>query len=307
MSGNLTSRRRTSPSLNALRAFEATARLGRVGLAAHELNVTHGAVSRQVRLLEESLGVDLFTGPKHHQRLTRDGAALAERLSEGFEIIEGALAVLSGAGAPLLVACHPSVAAKWLIPRLPSFTRAHPEVRLSLLDLAPGEVTARAAKASIRMMAGEVEPELVSIPFVKNHVGLVCAPTLAEGLDAVRLDEAPRLVSETRHAAFAEWAALGGRALAPREPIRFGHLHIMIDAALAGLGVAVAPFALVADDMARGRLVAPFGFVAAPGDFALIRSRRARDPGLKALEAWLVSEGARMPSPPMDALAKAAV
>lgn len=285
------------PSLNALRAFEAVARLGRVGLAARELNVTHGAVSRQMRILEETLGCELFTGPKHDQEVTEAGRALAVRLTEGFEIIEQAVADVVTPADALALACHASIAAKWLIPRLAAFTHAHPAIRLSLQDLPPGDVVASGVKGSIRIVNGELDPSMVAVPFFPNHVGLVCTAAVAERIAAHGFAGVPRLVSETRPTSFAEWEDLGGAPTGEAEPLRFSHLHFMIEAAAAGVGVAVSPWALVADDVARGRLQAPFGFRQAEGHFALIRPRDSRDRALRAFEAWLVAEGARTPAP----------
>lgn len=299
MSGKVTARRRTTASLNALRAFEAVARLGRVGLAARELNVTHGAISRQMRILEESLDLILFTGPKHDQALTEAGAALAARLTQGFEIIEAAVAEVAGPADVLPIACHASIAGKWLIPRLAAFTEAHPQVRLSLQDLPPAEIAAPGAKGSILILTREPPAGYVSVPFMSNHVGLVCTPGLAQRFGRDGPNGAPRLVSDTRPAAFAEWAEAGGLPLEPAEPLRFSHLHFMIEAALAGVGVAIAPWTLVADDVVEGRLTAPYGFVEAGGAFALVRQEDSRDRPLRAFEDWLISEGARTPPAPM--------
>ncbi len=298
MSGKLTSRRRLTPSLNGLRTFEAAARLGRVGLAARELNVTHGAVSRQIRLLEEVLGAALFTGPKHDQRLTPVGAALARRLTEGFEIIESAVGPLAGPAAALRMACHPSIAAKWMIPRLSGFTRDHRELRLSLLDLGSDEMMGPDAAASVRIVVGEPPRGFTITPFSGNDIGLVCSPAVAGHIAREGLDAAPRLVSQTRPQAFEEWAALSGRSPGPAETLSFSHQHFMVDGAVAGTGTAIVPWLLAADDVAAGRLVAPFGFVPAPGVFALIHPRGRRSPGLKAFEAWLIEERRRTPAAP---------
>lgn len=298
MSGKVTSRTRLPLSLNGLRSFEAVARLGRVGLAARELNVTHGAVSRQVRLVEEALGAALFSGPKHDQRLTPAGAALARRLTEGFAIIESAVDQLAGPSAALRIACHPSIAAKWMIPRLNGFTRDHRALRLSLLDLASDEMMGADAAASVRIVVGEAPPGFALTPFSRNDIGLVCSPAVAQDIIVDGLDGVPRLVSQTRLQAFDEWAALAGRSAGPAETISFSHQHFMVEGAAAGAGVAITPWLLVADDIAAGRLCAPFGFVPAPGVFALIHPRGRRSPGLKAFEAWLVEEGRKTPAAP---------
>jgi len=298
MSAKLTARSRLPTSLNGLRSFEAVARLGRVGLAARELNVTHGAVSRQIRLLEEALGAPLFDGPKHDQALTPAGVALSHRLTEAFEIIESAVGQIAGGAAPLRVACHSSITAKWLIRRMGGFTSAHPEYLFSLLDLGAEEIMSEEATASVRIVTGDVGLPLTVVPFASNETGLVCSPEMATRVTRDGLARVPRLVSQTRVRAFEEWSALSGLSGPQGETLGFSHLHFMIDAAVAGLGVAVAPWMLVADDVTAGRLVAPAGFVATPGVFALVYPRGRRSPGLKAFEAWLVEEGRRTPPPP---------
>ena len=125
---NLTSR--ALPSLNALRAFEAMARTGRATLAAEELNVTHSAVSRQVKTLEEQLGVRLFRGPKHRLELTDEGRRLLPALTAAFDQIASAVGQVRTGGDDLLIAVNASVSVKWLIPRLARFTAAYPNMNL---------------------------------------------------------------------------------------------------------------------------------------------------------------------------------
>lgn len=113
------------PSLNALRAFEAMARTGRATAAAQELNVTHSAVSRQVKALEAALGVRLFTGPRHHLELTAAGRTLAPALSGAFNQIAQAVRRVRSDGVDLHIAVNASLSVKWLIPRLPAFAGMH--------------------------------------------------------------------------------------------------------------------------------------------------------------------------------------
>ncbi len=120
--------RRQLPPLNALRAFEAFGRHGRMTLAAEELCVTHGAVSRQIRQLEEHLGVALTEGPRSRLRMTEAGLKLAQALTPAFDQIAAASPRRAPDGPrPLVVSCLPTFAMKWLIPRLPGFQAGHPE------------------------------------------------------------------------------------------------------------------------------------------------------------------------------------
>lgn len=124
--------RRTHP-LNALRAFEAAARLGRVSAAADELGVTHGAVSRQVRQLEQYLDVELFEGSRRRPVVTLAGTRLADRLTPLFQRLDDTLIdVVDQRHGPLDVACYSTFAVRWLIPRLHRFQKANQNIDVRL-------------------------------------------------------------------------------------------------------------------------------------------------------------------------------
>src|ERR1700761_6311810 len=150
------------PSLNALRAFEAMARTGRATLAAEELNVTHSAVSRQVKALEAHLGVRLFQGPKHRLTLTPAGQALLPALSHAFDEIATAVRRLKNDGEDLHLAVNASISVKWLIPRLADFTAKHPEIQLHLEELPSQAMSHRGAQAVVRIVpsARLAEPQV---------------------------------------------------------------------------------------------------------------------------------------------------
>lgn len=286
------------PSLNALRAFEAMARTGRATLAAEELHVTHSAVSRQVKALEQSLGVRLFTGPKHRLELTPAGAALLPALTAAFDQIAGAVRQVRGGAEDLHIAVNASISVKWLIPRLSRFTQVHPGVRLHLTELAPQATAQRGADAVVRLVPTSRLADPLATAFMPSQLGAVMSPGLAERFpDALR---APRLVSQTHPQGWAIWAALAGLELpaAPEQP--FAHLHFALDAAIAGLGVAVLPWPLVADYVASGRLVAPFGFIPAQSGFALLAAPGVSSRALDQFRGWLVAEGAKMDPPPKE-------
>ncbi|TAJ56210.1 LysR substrate-binding domain-containing protein [Brevundimonas sp.] len=278
---NLTSRT-ALPSLNALRAFEAMGRTGSATRAAAELNVTHSAISRQVKALEAALGVRLFEGPKHQLRLTVRGEALRARLGAGFDTLTEAVRAARDA-AEVHVAIHQSLAVKWLIPRLGAFERDCPGITLHLTDLAPAATRQRGADLMVRYLDGPALKDSGVVRLADNRIGLVCAPALAAG----DLSAAPRLVARTRMGGWGEWSRLTGHA-EPRGPTRtLTHLHFVLDAASAGLGIAVLPWIIVAEDVAAGRLVAPFGFVADGGALATIRSGGEAGRAARTVIRWL--------------------
>lgn len=283
--------RRPLPSLNGLRAFEAMGRTGGATTAAAELGVTHSAVSRQVKMLEAILGVRLFEGPRHQLRLTARGRALLAGLSPGFDALDAAVHAVRGHH-EVRLAVHPSLAVKWLIPRLADFERRRRDVVLDLSELPPHAARKRGADVLLRYLDADALAGPGVDVLVENFVGLVHAPGLAA--DAVA--GAPRLTASTRAEAWAEWSAASGQPI-PAAPARtLTHLHMVLDAAAAGLGVAVLPWTIVADDVAAGRLAAPFGFVPDGGALAAIRMNGAANRGERVLIRWLREQaGANRP------------
>ena len=132
------------PSLNALRAFEAAARLQSVSQAAAELSVTHGAVSRQIRLLEDDLGLALFSKEGRGVKLTDAGVRLREVAGEAFERLRGTCQELrqQTANAPFVLGCPGSLLARWFIPRLDRLNRELPDLHLQL-SASEGELDPR--------------------------------------------------------------------------------------------------------------------------------------------------------------------
>ena len=302
-------RRRALPSLTGLQSFEAFARLGGMTAAAQELHVTHGAVSRQVRTLENRLGVALVVGPRHDLKLTEAGQCLALALTSAFDQIAAAL---PGAGPDqeLVVSCLGTLAMKWLIPRLPRFLDQHPGLRVRILESYAAVDFSAGVHAAIRIHDGRAPEGIRVRPFMAHHHGPVLAPDLWAACDGdvARLLALPRLHSESFRPAWREWAARVGLDLTDaREDREFEHNSYMLEAAAAGLGVAVAPWAFAASDVERGRLVAPLGFAPVEARYALLHPAHAQNPLADALAEWLRREGAATsPPPPPDVVPKAA-
>jgi LysR family glycine cleavage system transcriptional activator len=294
--------RRTLPPLNALRAFEAFGRNGRMTAAADELFVTHGAVSRQIRQLEQWLGFPLTEGPKTQLKLTPEARRLLGAASAAFDLIEEAAARTPVADKDLRLACSGTLATRWLIPRLPDFLARHPDIRIQLSELS-GEVDFEAdqADAGIQLRTRGAPGQQMT-PFLANICGPVLSPArwAALGQQPDALWGEPRLHSRTWLTAWDSWAA--SAPLPPPTMERsFEHFSHAIEAAVAGLGVAMSPWTFVADDIARGRLVAPMGFLTLPARLALVRPAGRDNPAIDRLAEWLVEQGARMPAPPKPA------
>lgn len=293
------------PSLNALRAFEAMARTGGATRAAAELNVTHSAVSRQVKALEAQLGLRLFEGPRHALVLTEAGRELAPELSAAFGRMAAAVARTRGAGRDLYVAANHSLAVKWLIPRLADFGHRHPEVRVHLVELAPHAVACPGADLLLRIVGADQIAALGAQPLIPNALGPVIAPSLAGDDPRAAVLTAPRLAARTHPGAWTEWAGLAGGdarraadpAPAPAERI-VAHLHFALDAALSGWGAAVVPWAVAAEAVRDGRLLAPLGFRPTPGAIAAVPGAGEATRERRLFLRWLIEQGRAMPPAP---------
>lgn len=255
------------PSLRALRAFEATARAGSLTRAAKELSVTHGAVSRQVHALEDELGHRLFERTSHGMTLTRAGSHLYAASHAAFGMIEGAVETLRPARADrhLRVSCLGTLAMRWLIPRLGSFPKQSSERILLEESYAPLDCDQIPYDIAIRVDRPPWPEGFEITPLFEDRTGPVCAPErLAERDDIDALLLLPWLHTRTRLSAWQDWLAATGRERhdQARPGSTFDHFFYLIEALLAGEGVAVVPQIFVADLIGQGRLIAPFGFVA---------------------------------------------
>lgn len=288
---------RSLPSLNALRAFEAAARLGSVTAAAAELHVTHGAVSRQVKQLEQALGTALFHRAGTRLRLSEAGARLLPVLTSSFDLMEAGVAQAARArGGNLIVSCLGTFAMRWLIPRLFAFRAAHPdiEVQLSASD-APVSFLRDRFDLAIRTERPPWPADMIAKPFIVEEVGPVLSAGLQEKLHLRALEDLRRatlLHTGTRLLAWPDWFASVGQAeIQPAAVQTFEHFYFMLQAAASGLGVAIGPKPVIEDDLAAGRLVAPFGFVRSGLSYVSLRPH-ADDSRAALFEAWLLAQPA---------------
>jgi DNA-binding transcriptional LysR family regulator len=260
-------------------------------------------VSRQIRQLEEWLGYPLTEGPKTQLRLTPKAQRLLDAATAAFDTIQEAAATVRAPDREVRLACHGTLAIRWLIPRLPDFVDRHPEVRLQLRELT-GEVDLKAvadidAALQVRTDAQSIQDHT---PILANWYGPVLSPQRWSTLDqaAGRLLVEARLHTRTWPQAWDNWSKAAGMALPSGAAERsFDHFSHVLEAAAAGLGVAMAPWIFVAEDVAAGRLIAPLGFVKVPGRLTLVRLPGRSCVGLDRLAAWLVEQGERMPPPPL--------
>ena len=260
---------RRLPPLNALRAFEAAARHLSFLKAAEELNVTAGAVSQQIKTLEDHLSLKLFRRQARGVLLTDAGQRYGKRISELLDQIAAATRDLGrqSGGAVLTVTTMPSFAARWLIPRLGAFGRLHPELAVrTLADDKLATFLDDDVDVAIRFGAGNYVGLTADFLF-REEVFPVCSPRLLEG------DMPPRRLEDLAHHTLLhdephpglhelEWSAWlakrGIRNIDAHQGPRFTYTHMSLTAAAMGQGLALGTSVLCADDLESGRLVRPF-------------------------------------------------
>ncbi|MBV4485134.1 transcriptional regulator GcvA [Pseudomonas sp. SWRI153] len=288
------------PSLNGLRAFEAAARHMSFTLAAAELNVTQTAISHQIRRLEAELGVTLFLRLKDGLALSDEGQTYLPGIRSAFQALRHSTQQLfeSRANSVLTISTLVSVASKWLLPRLPGFQQAFPEidVRISastgLVDFRQGGID-----AAIRYGRGEWKGLRADF-LMADEIFPVCSPALAKTLSAPAqlthhtLVQVSGLTANDWHA----WLTAAGQPteLATGPKLTFDLAMMAVQAAIDGQGVCIGRSTYVNDDLRAGRLVAPFDLRLRDemGFYLVTPDESADSKKLSAFRAWL-SEAAR--------------
>ena len=292
---------RRLPSLDFLRGFEAAGRRLSFTLAAEELFLTQSALSRQVKALEEALGVPLFERRHRALALTRDGAAFHRIVTDKLrELAAAAEALQAPQGRPgLTVSTTVSFASLWLIPRLPAFRAAHPAIEVyvsaddRMVDLAMGDVD-----IAIRYLAHPRAPEGATFLFGERFMP-VASPSLIKRGPKIRtpgdlarhvllhLDDPEGRVPWINWSA---WLAANGAAdVKPAGSLRFSLYDQVIQATIDGQGVALGRVPLISGALERGQLVAPFGtrYDAPRGYYAVPAPHAVAQPEVVAFVEWL--------------------
>lgn len=281
-----------------LRAFEATARHLSVTKAALELCVTAGAVSQQVKLLEDSVGVPLLRRRGRSVELTDAGQVLRPALTQAFQTIELTLnAIARGPRHDTLKLCLlPTLAERWLMPRLSRFHGVHPQLDLQMLT-SFREIRFEDEDVDLASFVGrDLPPSLDGMRLFDDAFQPVCSPTFLSGcqLSTPRdLESATLLHSVRRMDDWQRWLALVGEAeLRPQRSVSFENSSLAIQAAVDGVGVAVVQCEYVKDQIKVGTLVAPFEQIARSDvGYHLVwsRTRDARPP-LDSFLKWVQKE-----------------
>ncbi|MBB6338158.1 LysR family transcriptional regulator of beta-lactamase [Xanthomonas arboricola] len=282
--------------LNALRAFEAAARHQNLTRAASELCVSQAALSHQIKALEQQLGSSLFHRLPRGVALTDEGAALAPVLGEAFDRIAATLERFADGRyrEVLSVGVVGTFATGWLLPRLPAFHAAHPEIELRLsthnnrVDLA-GEGLDLAIRFGDGDWQGQIAHALMEAPFAP-----VCAPSMARGLRTpADLAQLP-LLRSYRLDEWPQWFRAAGVAEVVARGAMFDSSLTLASAAAAGAGVALLPLPMFRQDLDAGRMVCPFPIQIDAGRYWLTRLRSRPEGDADArLRDWLTTEQQR--------------
>jgi LysR family transcriptional regulator, glycine cleavage system transcriptional activator len=267
-------------------------RLSSMTSAAEELSVTHGAVSRHIKSLEEMFGIPLVVRGTRSLVATPEGGRLANDLSNAFALIASSVEQLQPG--PLTLSCSATIMMSWLIPRIGAFHELHPEIEVRFnmnydrIDFVRDEIS-----VAIRNSMIEPPREVIIKDLIDEWIGPVCSPEYAARhfRNPSDLQQCVLLAAKTRPGGWADWAKAVGHDVEFRPQKLYDHFYLLVQAAACGLGVGMVPKILVQDDLRSGKLVAPLGFVA--GSFKLVLwvapHLRARAE-TRALVDWLTKE-----------------
>ncbi|TAL52040.1 LysR substrate-binding domain-containing protein [Pandoraea sp.] len=297
------------PPLNALRHFEAVARLGSFAAAASDLHVTHWAVGKQIRSLEDWFGVPLFERRSRGVVLTDEGAALLNDVNGAFARLSSSVTRLRHESMPrritgvVRVNALASFALCWLIPRLASFQTRYPDIEVRL-STASRKLRYVGDAFDIGVRSGPEEAAgLVSMPLMPDLRLPACSP-------AVLLNHPIRTVADLRHhtllhsmstrTAWSDWLReAGAPGLRGVRHLDFDHVFLQLGAAAEGLGVTLASLPLIEREIATGRLVCPIsGPIWRGPDYTLVvNAERADDGAVMAFKKWITA-AAQHPAAP---------
>ena len=295
------------PPLNALRAFEAAARHLSLTKAGQELHVTAGALSHQIRGLEELLGLKLFKRGVRSIALTSAGKQLFPGLQTGFLHIRDAVASLTDGGDDrvLVISAAPGFTSKWLAPRLYRFSSACPEIDARVSSsLSNANFTTDGVDVAVRNLPinAAADTELVIEKLVEVSLVPVCSPRLIQvhgpfappaGLKGVPLIHDDSLAHRADMPTWDDWfKAAGINGIDASRGLRFNSADHALDATAEGAGILLAHDVLAYDDLRTGRLVAPFQITLPSGrGYYLVcaKSRQGR-PHVQAFRNWIKRE-----------------
>lgn len=293
--------RKTLPPLSSLRAFEAVARRLSFSRAAEDLHVTPGAVSQQVRFLEERLGESLFERTKRSVALTEVGMQMLPDVQLGLEILSRAMNSMTAPrdGKTLTISVAPSFASKWLLPRLSEFSNQYPDIDLKI-SATVGLADFKRDKVDLAIRLGRGSyPDLHAELLFGETLAPLCSPALLkvkgrlrkpDDLSKHRLLHDTSIPGENERPSWERWLELAGaKHVSAHRGTRFTLAELALQAAIDGSGVVLARMVLAEGDLAAGRLVQPFKIIL-PLDvsyFLVMQKGSARRHEIQCFCDWL--------------------
>ncbi|MEL4293502.1 LysR family transcriptional regulator [Shewanella xiamenensis] len=256
--------------LKAFYVFHITAESSSYSKAAERLHITHGAVSKQIKLLESHLSQLLFYKQGRGMCLTQEGELLKLYTDIAFNALDNGVKKLTReSNKHLEVSCEPTLTMRWLMPRLASFFQLTGiDVRLSTAG-GPVDFDETGLSLAIRRDDFDISPEYTTHNLVNEWVGPVFSPEYWNKAQH-NLDDIVLLHSETRPSAWSDWSSRSTHTFNINKSKSFEHFYFCLQAAVDGLGAAIGSYPLIIDDLKNGRLVAPFGFTQSGHRYVLL-------------------------------------
>jgi LysR family transcriptional regulator, glycine cleavage system transcriptional activator len=291
------------PPLTAIRAFDAAARLGSFAKAAAELHVTHWAIGKQIRVLEDWMGVPMFRRLPRGIALTDEGTELSREVSSAFSTLSAAIRKLRNSEAvhrisgTVRISVPTSFALRWLIPRLPQFQQQYPNVTVRISTTSRKlRFIGSASDLGIRLSP---DAKLRSAKLMTDRRLPACTPELLRARPIASVQDLrghTLLHSATTLSAWSEWLTLAGVPhLKPVHHMEFEHVHLQLEAAVNGLGIALASLPLIQADLASGRLICP---ITKPEwsaqDYLLLSEHQEEDAAVRAFRSWITDTARTM-------------
>ncbi|WHQ42939.1 LysR substrate-binding domain-containing protein [Alcaligenes faecalis] len=276
------------PNLTAFRYFDTAAQAGSFVQAAQRLHVTHGAVSRQIRALEESLGVELFERRNRAVFLTPAGRQLLHVTAPMFERLEDVVYQLQQTQREhaLAVSCEPTIAMKWLIPRLGDFHALYPNITVHLITAGgPVNFAQMGVDLAIRRDDFHWADSVCGLKLCEEMIGPVCQAQYPHAQDT---SKQILIQSSSRPQAWATWARLSGNSLRSAGKLELEHFYLCIQAALSGQGMTIVSRLMVEDELQSGQLIAPQGFIPDGSTYYLLSPQALdQNPRAEVFASWL--------------------
>jgi len=287
------------PPLSSLRAFEAAARLESFSRAAEEIHVTHGAISHQVKALEDLVGVPLFARNGRRVKLSAEGKALADRFRAVLRDINDAMESVArrDRGKQLTVSMLPSFAARWLMPRLGRFMQKHPDIAVNVhASLALADFARDGVDIAVRFGRGGW-PNVASEKFMDDERFPVASPRLNRGrLPARPADLAKFRLLSTDDEPWAPWFKAACLKFPEPDGAIFNDAAMMVQAAVDGRGIAYARKSISEGDLAAGNLIRLFDIaVKANESYYLVWPKGKSEAKVLAFRDWMIAEKKRRP------------